>query len=325
VGRVAVTGIGSFLGGRLLRRLVEAHGGEQVVAVDVAAPPPALGARYRDIDLTEPASDEALLRVFREEEVTTVVHFAFLTNPRRDSSFAHELESIGTLSLMAAAAAAGVKRVVVRSFTAVYGARGQNPNFLTEESPLFPDPSLGWVRDKLEAEQHAASFARRYPGMTVTVLRFAPLLGPEVRTFYTRIFDKRVVPVLLGYDPLVQLLHPDDALDAAMRAIEADVKGPLNVVPRAAIPLDAALHLSAKVPVSIPHPLAYALTQALWAAGIAEAPSGFLDYVRYLFVADGDRALRELGFRARHSSRESLLAYLRYRHPEATPLHEATA
>lgn len=325
MGRVAVTGIGSFLGGRLLRRLVEAHGGEQVVAVDVAAPPPALGARYRDIDLTEPASDEALLRVFREEEVTTVVHFAFLTNPRRDSSFAHELESIGTLSLMAAAAAAGVKRVVVRSFTAVYGARGQNPNFLTEESPLFPDPSLGWVRDKLEAEQHAASFARRYPGMTVTVLRFAPLLGPEVRTFYTRIFDKRVVPVLLGYDPLVQLLHPDDALDAAMRAIEADVKGPLNVVPRAAIPLDAALHLSAKVPVSIPHPLAYALTQALWAAGIAEAPSGFLDYVRYLFVADGDRALRELGFRARHSSRESLLAYLRYRHPEATPLHEATA
>jgi UDP-glucose 4-epimerase len=325
VGRVAVTGIGSFLGGRLLRRLVEAHGGEQVVAVDVAAPPPALGARYRDIDLTEPASDEALLRVFKEEEVTTVVHFAFLTNPRRDSSFAHELESIGTLSLMAAAAATGVKRVVVRSFTAVYGARGQNPNFLTEESPLFPDPSLGWVRDKLEAEQHAASFARRYPGMTVTVLRFAPLLGPEVRTFYTRIFDKRVVPVLLGYDPLVQLLHPDDALDAAMRAIEADVKGPLNVVPRAAIPLDAALHLSAKVPVSIPHPLAYALTEALWAAGIAEAPSGFLDYVRYLFVADGDRALRELGFRARHSSRESLLAYLRYRHPEATHLHEATA
>ena len=46
------------------------------------------------------------------------------------------------------------------------------------------------------------------------MLRFATLLGPGVHTFYTRLFSKRVVPVVLGYDPLVQLLHPDDALDA---------------------------------------------------------------------------------------------------------------
>jgi len=52
---------------------------------------------------------------------------------------------------------------VVRSFTAVYGARGQNPAFLGEDRPLRPDSSLAWVRDKLEAEQHTASFARRYP------------------------------------------------------------------------------------------------------------------------------------------------------------------
>ena len=51
----------------------------------------------------------------------------------------------------------------MRSFTAVYGARGQNPNFLTEDQPLQPNPALAWVRDKLEAEQHAAAFARRYP------------------------------------------------------------------------------------------------------------------------------------------------------------------
>ena len=143
-----------------------------------------------------------------------VVHAAFFTNPRRDTGYAHELESIGTLNLLAASAAAGVERVVLRSFTAVYGARGHNPNFLTEDHPLQPSPSLAWVRDKLEAEQHAAAFARRYPGMTVTVLRFAPLFGPGVHNFYTRIFDHRVVPLLMGYDPLLQLLHPDDAVAA---------------------------------------------------------------------------------------------------------------
>jgi UDP-glucose 4-epimerase len=315
VARVAVTGIASFLGSRLLRRLVEARGGDAVVALDVASPPPALAVRHRSHDLTEPASDQRLLDAFREEEVTTVVHTAFFTNPRRDAAYAHELESIGTLGLLAAAAAAGVSHVLLRSFTFVYGARGQNPNFLTEDRPLQASPSLAWARDKLEAEQHAAAFARRYPAMKVTVLRFAPLLGPGVRTFYTRVFDRRLIPVLMGYDPLLQLLHPEDALAAAERALEAAPGGAFNVVPSRPIPLASAMHLAGKVPVPVPHPLAYLGADLLWASGVGEAPGGLVDYARFLFVADGEKARRELGFSARHSSRDALVAYLGYRHP----------
>lgn len=313
--RLAVTGTASFLGSRLLRRAVEARGGEAVLALDIAAPPATLDVRHREIDFTEPAADETLLRILQEEKVSTLVHTAFFTTPRRDRSHAHELESIGTLALMAAAAAAGVRHVVMRSFTAVYGARGQNPSFLTEERALEADARLAWVRDKVEAEQHARAFARRYPEMVVTILRFAPLFGPGVRTFYTRLFDKRVVPTLLGFDPLLQLLHPDDALDAAEAALARPLAGAFNVVPRAALPLVSALHLAEKVPVPVPHPIAYAASDALWAAGLVEAPGAFLDYARYPCVADGEKARRELGFEARYSSREALLAYLAYRHP----------
>ena len=44
-------------------------------------------------------------------------------------------------------------------------------------------------------------------------------------------------------------------------------------------------------------------------------------------MADGARAEKELGFRPRHSSRDALLAYLRYRHPggAAAGVTEATA
>src|SRR5687768_802575 len=228
-GRIAVTGIGSFLGSRVLRSLAESLGGQAVVALDVADPDPALDVRHHAIDLTDPASGQALLDVLRAEKVKTVVHAAMLTNPSRDATRAHELESIGTLNVLAAAAAAGVEHVVLRSFTAVYGASGRNPALLTEDRPLSPDLALGWARDKLEAEQHAASFARRYPGMAITVLRFAPLFGPGVRTFYTAIFDKRVVPVVMGYDPLLQLLHPDDALSALVAAVDDRVAGVFNV------------------------------------------------------------------------------------------------
>jgi UDP-glucose 4-epimerase len=317
VRRTAVTGIASFLGSRVLRRLVETRGPEAVVTVDVAAPPAALGVRHHAVDFTEPASDQRLLELLRAEEVETVVHCAFLTNPRRDTGYAHELESIGTLNLLAASAAAGVQRVILRSFTAVYGARGQNPNFLTEDHPLQPSPSLSWVRDKLEAEQHAAAFARRYPGMSITVMRFAPLLGPGVHTFYTRIFDHRVVPLLMGYDPLVQLLHPDDAVTALLAAIEAAPGGAYNVVPSRPLPILTAYHLAAKVPVFVPHPIAYAGADLLWAAGLGAAPGGFIDYVRFLCVADGEKAREKLGFVPRFSSRDSVAAYLRYRHPHS--------
>jgi UDP-glucose 4-epimerase len=315
VARIALTGAQSFLGSGLLRRLVEAHG-DDVVVLDVAAPPAALGARYHEVDFTEPASDRRLLDVLREEQVKTVVHMAFFTSPRRDRAFSHELESIGTLNLLAAAAAAGVDHVIVRSFTAVYGAHGQNPNFITEERSLQPTSGLGWVRDKLEAEHHAASFARRYPDMKVTVLRFAPLFGPGVHNFYTRIFDHRLVPVVMGHDPLVQLLHPDDALAAAEAALARGPRGAINVVPTRPITLLAALHSAGKIPLPVPHPIAQVTADLLWNAGIGEAPGGFVEYVRFLFVADGEKARRELGVVPRYSSREALFAYLRYRYEE---------
>jgi UDP-glucose 4-epimerase len=325
VDRIAVTGVASFLGGRLLRRLVEERGAESVVAVDIASPPQALGVKHRFVDLTEPASDQHLLEVLEEEKVKAVVHMAFFTDPRRDTAYAHELESIGTLSLLAAAAAAGVEHVVMRSFTAVYGASGRNPNFLSEDRPLPGASRLGWLQDKLEAEQHAASFARRFPRMVVTVLRMAPLFGPGVRTFYTRVFDKRVVPLLLGFDPLVQLLHPEDALAAMLLALARRKGGAFNVVPRSSILLATAIHLSEKVPLPVPHPLSYTMADLLWKSGLAEAPGAFVDYVRYPFVADGEQASLELGFEARHTSREALMAYLGFRYPDAAFGREAPA
>jgi UDP-glucose 4-epimerase len=315
--RVAITGSASCLGSRLLRRLVEARGADAVVAVDVAAPPTTLrGVRHRMVDLTLPGADRRLLEGLRDEDVDTVFHAAFFTTPRRDAAYSHELESIGTLHLAAAAAAAGVRHLILRSFTAVYGASGQNPSFLTEDRRPVPQTRLSWVRDKIEAEDHAFSFSRRYPRLGVTVLRFATLLGPGVHTFYTRIFSKRVVPVVLGYDPLVQLLHPDDALSAVEAVLAGGPSGVVNVVPKDTISLLTALHLANKLTVAVPHLLAYPLADMWWGTGVGEAPGGFVDYARFLFVAEGEKARRELGFEPLHTSRDALMAYLEYRYPE---------
>ena len=213
-------------------------------------------------------------------------------------------------------AAAGVRHLVLRSFTAVYGARGQNPSFLTEDKRPDSGSRLAWVRDKAEAEEHAFSFSRRYPGLGVTVLRFATLLGPGVHSFYTRLLSKRAVAVLLGYDPLLQLLHPDDALEAAMLALAQGPSQVVNVVPRTPLTLLTALHLADRVTLPVPHAVAYPLAELWWGTGVGEAPAGFLDYARFPFVADGAKARRTLGFEPRYTSRQALEAFLTYRYPE---------
>jgi hypothetical protein len=88
-------------------------------------------------------------------------------------------------------------------------------------------------------------------------------------------------------------------------------------VPSRPIPLLTALHLAAKVPVAIPHPAAYVAADVLWSAGLVDAPGGFVDYARYPFLGDGEKARRDLGFTPRHSSRHALMAYLKYRYPRA--------
>lgn len=322
MGRIAITGASSFLGERLVRRLILEGHADDIVVMDLAQPSVEDGrVQFRKVDLTEPAADQAMLDLFKLDDIETVVHLAFFTNPRRDTTNAHELESIGTLAVLAAAAAANVRNFVMRSFTFVYGARGQNPALIRESTSLPSHAPLSWLRDKVEAEEHAAAFARRYPDMAVRVLRFAPLLGPNVRTFYSRIFDRRLVPTLLGYDPLVQLLHPDDAEEALFRATFRSVRGAINITPRGVVTLCSGIHLSGKVPAPVPHLAAYWAVDALYAVGLVEAPSGFVDYVRYPCVADGEKARRDLDFVAEYSSRESLDSYLAYRHPvsEVTP------
>jgi hypothetical protein len=118
----------------------------------------------------------------------------------------------------------------------------------------------------------------------------------------------------MGYDPLLQLLHPEDALEAFLIALERSGGGAFNVVPRGSLTLATILHLAEKVPVPVPHAAAYAGAELLWATGVGQAPAGFVDFARYSFLGDGEKAERELAS-VRATRARGPLAYLEYRYP----------
>ncbi len=308
---VAVTGAATFLGANLIGLLEEDPRFERIVAID-HQPARTTGDRIRayEVDPTEPSADARLAEILVAERVSTLVHLAFLDSPTNAAAWAHELESVGTMHTLVAARQAGVAKLVLGSQTLLYGAHATNPNFLTEKHPLRASPDEPWFADKVAAEEEARRFAERTAGATVTVLRMAPILGPTSRSYLARYLSRRVVPTMMGFDPLLQFVHEVDAIAALKLAVERDVPGTYNVVGEGVLPLSTVIKLAGRVALPIPHPVAEPITAALWMAGLVEAPPTFLPYLRFLCVADGDRAQREMGFRPAYTTREALLDFV---------------
>ena len=306
---VAVVGAPRFLGRRLVARLTDDPRVERIVAVDLR-PPEAVHPKLRfvRVDLTRPGADRELGEALSDEGATSLVHLAFFGSPVGNAAYAHELEAIGTLHVVTAAAAAKLPRFVLQSTTAVYGASPKNPSLLDERRPVTT-PRSRFLADKVEAERQVARFAAETPRAEVAVLRLAPVVGPTVQNLFTRYLTAKVAPTVLGYDPLVQALHEDDAVDALARGALADgTRGPFNVVADGVVPLTTALRLCGTKPLPVPHPVAASALDLLRSAGLSPAPASLLDFLRWPWVADGTRAKRELGLEPRHTTRDAIVA-----------------
>ena len=304
---VALTGAASFLGKNLVGLLEEDDRVGRIVAIDVVTPATA-GAKTRmyEVDLTQPTSEDRVAEILATERVDCLVHLAFLASPTHAHAWAHELESVGTMHVLHAARQVALRKLVTWSSTWLYGAHPTNPNFLTERHPFRARRGEPFFADKIEAEAEVARFAQRAGGTVTTVLRTAPIVGPTVRNHVTRYLAHRLVPTMMGYDPLWQFLHEADAIAAFKLAIFRDVPGTFNIVGDGVLPLSTVIKLAGRVALPVPHAAAKRLVGALWLAQAVEAPSSFLDYLKYLCVADGERAEHEMGFRPAYTTREAL-------------------
>jgi UDP-glucose 4-epimerase len=198
-----------------------------------------------------------------------------------------------------AAAEAGIARLVSVSSTMCYGARPDNPAFLTEDHPLRPPPSRA-LRDKADADEQARRFAAEHPHIAVAVARFGAMLPTAKDHFWTRIFSRRFVPAVLGYDPLLQLLHPDDAIDALLALWQASARGAFNVVGKGQLPLSHILTRLERAPLYLPAGVGQSLIGALWQAQLIDMPQHYFGFLRWPWLADDRRVRGATDFQPRH-------------------------
>jgi UDP-glucose 4-epimerase len=309
-GVVAITGLATFLGRSLSARLLAEHPGIRVVGLDQRRPYRLdERVRFHRVDLTEPTADSRLAEVLVRERVEVLLHGAFRSAPTSDVELDHEFETIGSLHVMHACAAAKVARLVVASSTMLYGPRPDNPNFLSEEHPLRGHPDAHSVQNRVQVEALLADWARRHESTEVTVLRSCWVFGPSYEDPVVRYFALPVVPKVMGYDPLLQLVHEEDYLHAFECAVLQSHPGVYNVVGSGVLPLGTLLRLAGRRILSLPAPLLYRMAWIPSQSQSGDPPSGFYDYLRYLWVADGRRGFGAFGEPV-YTTREAWMAFV---------------
>ena len=244
--RILITGVSRFLGSELARQLAGEPGIEHVVAIDSVLPAGEIGAaEFVRADIRNPL----IAKVLSSVAVDTVVHLNVVAKPTASARAAiKESNVIGTMQVLAAAQnARTVRKLVVKSSTSVYGSSAGDPAVFSEDMESRALPG-GYAKDASEVESYVRGFARRRPDVDVTMLRFANVIGPRGDSALSRFFSSPIVPVPFGFDPRLQLLHEDDALEVLRLATMRDRAGTYNVGGAGVVLLSQAVRRAGRLP-----------------------------------------------------------------------------
>ena len=312
--RVLVTGVARWWGALLVQRLVEDPRVDEVIAIDTSDPRHDLGdADFLKLDIRH----SLVGKLVRAVGIDTVVHTqTTIDSLDRDARRAHETNVIGCLNLLAGLAGddTPVRRVVLKSSAHVYGSSPHQPRRLTEEQRLEADSTHSFVRDIVEAETNLADFAVRNPGVETVSLRFANSLDPEAPEPLALYFDLPLVPTIAGHDPVFQLIHREDAVDALALATLGAGRGAYNVAGANTRPLSSLLEGAGKLHAPLLPPAgAWLISAALAQLGLAALSPQLFDLLRWGRTLDTTRARRELGFRPTLDTLATLNDYLQQR------------
>jgi len=161
---VTVTGAAGFLGRNVVAAVTAA--GHRVTALDRAG--------EQAVDVTDPV---ALVDAFARAAPDVVVHLAATTTVG-DSGLAGlvRVNVAGTQAVLGAARAAGARRCLVASSTAVFGDSVYAGRPLVEETPVAPVTAYGWSKVAAESLVRLANTGRNEPW--AVVVRLPALFGP---------------------------------------------------------------------------------------------------------------------------------------------------
>jgi len=233
-----VTGGAGFIGSHLARELVNL--GEVVLLDDLSAGGPSRVKDLLDQGKARLVQGSVLHRNLLSEvcrEIDCVFHLAADVAARHSTGSpleVHEVNATGTLSVLAAAREAGVKKLVFSSSSAVYG----NVVGIPWREETLPLPLTPFAAAKLAGE-HYCEVYRQSLGLPTATLRYFNVYGPsqEARGDQAGVVPRFVSQVLARSPPIIHgdgsqvrdFISVKDVVRANILAMQRDAVGVFNI------------------------------------------------------------------------------------------------
>jgi UDP-glucose 4-epimerase len=295
---VLVTGASGGLGRLVCRKL---HRKFEVLALDRRPFPD----RPKDIHhIQKDLRRKATLRLLKRKKPDCIVHLGVIHNPLNEEAFHFNLE--GTSQLLQLAEQIGVRKVVFLSSANLYGPSARSSGFMTEEAPLLAAGSSPEVRDLISLDMMVQSFFWKRPETETVILRPVHIVGPHLRNAPSKYLRLRRVPTILGFDPMIQLVHEIDVVESILRALEPGGRGVFNIVGQGQAPLSRLISARNRKVLPVPGPIFETALAQMFRYHLTTFPSAELDHLRYSCLVDGRRAEAELNYKPRLSLKQTV-------------------
>ncbi len=301
--RIAITGVGGVIGTGVAM-LLDKDPGVEMLGIDMD--PPRRRLRNVDFHRLPPHDFEATERLIREFDPEVIVHLGiYEPHSRSNPQVATRRTRSSTRAVFRAALESpSLRHVVVRSGIEIYGR--------SEATPLRPDeatatkPTTRFGRSLAEVEASAEAFAASCD-VPVTVLRFAPVIGPYIPSPLGRFLRLPVVPFAAPVDGPIQLVHIDDVQEALVAAVRRRIGGVFNIVGKGAVTGSQAALMGGRRVVPVWGPM-WILAQAVTAALGSPLPEHSLEAMKRGQTADDTKARTLLDFTPAYSTRDCVTA-----------------
>jgi 2-alkyl-3-oxoalkanoate reductase len=236
--KIFLAGGAGVVGRRLVPVLVAA--GHQVVATTRSPhKTEALRAAGAQPVILDALDREAVRKAVADARPEVVVHqmtalasMKSLRDVDGELAVTNRLRTEGTDHLVAAARAAGVRRIVAQSYTGWPNAR-TGGRVKTEEDPLDPDPPSS-MRRTLDSIRRLEATVAGLSDLEGVILRYGSFYGPGTSLGaggdMLEMVRRRRLPVIGGGAGVWSFIHMDDVAQATRLAIEGGPAGIYNVV-----------------------------------------------------------------------------------------------
>lgn len=243
--------------------------------------------------------------IFRRNKIDAVIHLSPTPAWKGKQKEHRNIAVMGAQKILGYCEKYNVPKIVLLSSATVYGALPENDQFLTEDSPLLGGHGFTALRDLVEVDMYATSFFWRHPEIDTVVLRPCHIVG-QLGNLQSRYLRMKRVPTLLGFDPMMQAISPEDLCHAIQLALKPGIRGVFNIAGPPPAPLSLMIRSIGNRPLPLFEPLARLMIGVAFGVGVADVPAAQLDFLKYVNMVDDRQARSTLRYEPKMNFQQTL-------------------